>query len=253
MMVRYLRTLGAAMTTSPVPCPGRENHAWREAEQKLAEYGTPHDLTPRWGDPVHCAACAVRAHRQLAELPELVAAIHLEATHASRGPKVGTIGRIGGGIPAWPGQASRLLTDHIVGGLVELEDDWRELRRLNARPGRGTEGHTLTGAVQFLAAHLDWALAHHPTAAEPHDRDSANPAAQIGAWHKAAERFTARDRRLEHHRVPCPRCTLLTLFRGDGDDYIECRNPVCGTLLTPGEYLDHTREVAATLRENQAA
>lgn len=240
-----LREWVRVMTTAPIPCPGRENHAWREAERKLAEYGTPHEVAPRWGDPVHCEPCVHRARRQLVELPELVAAVWLEAAHGSRGPKVGTIGRIAGGAPAWPGQASRLLTDHIVGGLLELEDDIRQLRGLASRPARGIEGATLTGAVTFLAAHLDWALVHHPAALEAHDRDSANPAAQIGAWHRAAECFTRRDKRLEHHRAPCPRCALLTLFRGDGDDYIECRNPACGTLLTSGEYRDHTRAVAA--------
>jgi hypothetical protein len=238
---------------APTPCPGRENHGWREAEAKLAEHGTAHELSPRWGEPVHCQPCGARTHKQLTELPELVAAIHLEATHGSRGPKVGTIGRIAGGIPAWPGQASRLLTDLIVGGLSELEDDIRDLRGLTTRPGRGTEGATLTGTTRFLAAHLDWALTHHPCATDPHDRDSANPAAQISSWHHMAERFTARDKRLEHHRIPCPRCELLTLFRGDGDDYIECRNPNCGTLITPAEYLDHTRAVAATHRQKQAA
>lgn len=241
------------MQTAPFACPGRENKAWREAETARVEHDTAHDLTPRWGAPVHCQACTERAHRQLAELPELVAAIHLEAAHGSRGPKAGTIGRISGAVPSWPGQASRLLTDLIVGGLTELEDDWRQLRDLTPRARHGSEGATLTGSVRFLTAHLDWALTHHPAAAEAHDRDSANPAAQIAAWHRAAQRFTARDIRLEHYRVPCPRCSLLTLFRADGDDYIECRNPVCGSLLTPHEYLDHTREVAANQRAKQAA
>ena len=232
------------MHTAPTVCPGPENRAWRDAETSREQHGTLHELAPRWGQPIHCQPCATRAHHQLAELPELVAAISLEATHSTRGPKTGTIGRTVGGAPSWPGQASRLLTDHIVGGLLELEGDLRGLRRLTARPGRGVEGKALTGAVRFLSAHLDWALTHHPAATETHDRDSANPASQISGWHRAAERFTARDVRLEHRRVPCPRCDLLSLYRADGDDYIECRNPVCGMLLTPGEYVDRVREVA---------
>jgi hypothetical protein len=246
------RTTEANMPATLTACPGRENHAWREAEQRLTQHGTPHELQPRWGQPIHCPGCATRAHKQLAELPELVAAIWLEATNGSSGPKVGTIGRIAGGIPSWPGQASRMLTDLIVGGLTELEDDIRDLRGLTMRPGRGNEGATVTGTVRFLGAHLDWALVHHPAASEPHDRDSANPASSIATWHRAAQRFTARDKRLEHHRIPCPRCELLTLFRGDGDDYIECRNPACGSLLTPAEYLDHTRLLAATIRHEES-
>lgn len=227
--------------TTLTVCPGRENNAWRKAETT----GADHDLTPRYGEPVHCHRCAHDAHRQLAELPLLLAAVQMEATRGSSGPKVGTIGRIGGAVAAWPGQASRLMVDYIVGGLVELEDDIRDLRRLNTRPGRGTEGSVITGAVRFLEAHLDWALTHHPAAVEPHHRDGANPAGQIAAWHHAAERFTKRDTRLEHYRIPCPRCALLTLCRADGDDYIGCRNPACEVLLTGAEYLDHVRELAA--------
>jgi len=238
---------------TPEVCPGRCNHAWRRAELERVSLGTLHELSPRWGQPLHCEPCAIRARQQLAELPELVAAIWLEAVHGSRGPKVGTIGRSSATHASWPGQASRLLTDHIVGGLLELEDDIRDLRRLRVRPGRGIEGRNVTEAVRFLGAHLDWALTEHPAATETHDRDSANPASQIGAWHRAALRFTARDPRLEHHRVPCPRCEMLTLFRADGDDYIECRNAACQLLLTPSEYFDHTREVARGYQGQSAA
>lgn len=238
---------------TPIVCPGRCNHSWRRAEQDRTTLGALHELSPRWGQPLHCEPCTIRARQQLAELPELVAAIWLEAVNGSRGPKVGTIGRSSATHAAWPGQASRLMTDHIVGGLLELEDDIRDLRRLRVRPGRGIEGRNVTGSVRFLAIHLEWALTEHPAATETHDRDSANPASQISTWHRAALRFTARDPRLEHHRVPCPRCEMLTLFRADGDDYIECRNVNCALLLTPGEYLDHTKALAATHREKLAA
>lgn len=234
------------MSSAPVSCPGRCNHAWRRAETERLNLGALHELTPHWGQPLHCEHCTNRARQQLAELPELVAAIWLEATHGSRGPKVGTIGRSAATHASWPGQSSRLLTDHIVGGLLELEDDIRELRRLRVRPGRGIEGRNVTLSVGFLGVHLEWALAEHPAATETHDRDSANPASQIAGWHRVAQRFTARDPRLEHHRVPCPRCEMLTLFRADGDDYIECRNAACALLLLPSEYLEHTKALAAT-------
>jgi hypothetical protein len=237
--------------TSPSVCPGSCNNAWRRAETQLATDGTPHDIPVTWGQPVHCPRCTHRTHAQLTELPELIVAIGLEAIHGTAPKATGTIGRIH--IPAWPGQASRLLTDHIVGGLLELEDDIRDLRRLRHRPGRGTEARNAAGAVTFLAAHLDWALAQHPAAHEIHDRDSGNPAAQITAWHRTAQRFTSRDPRLEHHRVPCPRCELLTLYRGDGDDYIECRNLNCGLLLTPAEYHEHTRRLSNETRMAKAA
>jgi hypothetical protein len=85
----------------PLPCPGSENNAWRQAEQDLAERDIPHELTFREGQPVHCAYCTERAHRELAELPELIAAIWLEATHGTRPRLVGTIGRTSEE-PPWP-------------------------------------------------------------------------------------------------------------------------------------------------------
>lgn len=232
------------MPSAATPCPGTHNNAWRAAEAERAATGIDHDLQPTWGDPVHCERCTDRARVELAELPELLAAIWLEALNGTRGLPVGTIGR-SPTHPAWPGQASRLLTDHIAGGLTELEDDIRDIRGLSARRQRIREGAAVTGSITFLTAHLHWALEHHPLAAEPHDRLSGNPAAQIHGWHRTASRFTARDHRLDHHRVPCPRCELLTLFRADGDDYIECRNGACGLLLTSAELHEHTKSVAA--------
>jgi hypothetical protein len=231
----------------PLACPGSHNNAWRTAEAD----GTPHELQPTWGQPVHCGHCADRARTELAELPELVAAIWLEAVNGTPAKITGTIGRVN--IPAWPGQSSRLLTDLIVGGMLALEDDIRELRRLRIRPGRGTEGAAVTASAHFLAAHLTWALEAHPLAEEAHDRLSGNPASQIHSWHRTAQRFTRRDDRLEHHRIPCPRCELLTLFRKDGDDYIECRNIACQLLLTPGEYFEHTRKLASECQVERAA
>ncbi len=232
----------------PAICPGRCNNAFHRAE----EAGTTHELTPHWGQPQHCTPCTTRARTQLLELPELVAAIWLEALHSSRSPKLGTIGR-SATEPPWPGQLSRLLTDHIVGGLLDLEDDIRNLRRLNARCTGRPEGAAVTNAVRFLVAHLEWALSEHPAASEPHDRLSANPAAQIHAWHAAAQRFTGRDTRPVHHRVPCPRCELLTLFREDGDAYIACRNIECGVLLTTEEFAQHTRVLASVHSQIAAA
>lgn len=235
----------------PAPCPGSCNNAWRRAEAQLAADGTEHDIPVTWGQPVHCERCTSRTHAQLAELPELVVAISLEAVNGTAPKTTGTIGR--STTPAWPGQAARLLTDHIIGGLLELEDDIRELRGLRLRSVRGSEGRDVTGAIRFLSAHLEWALTEHPLAEEVHDRLSGNPAAQIHGWHRAALRFTRRDARLEHHRIPCPRCELLTLFRADGDDYIECRNINCQTLLTTGEYFEHTRRLASECQAKTAS
>ncbi|MHA6764709.1 hypothetical protein [Streptacidiphilus sp. PAMC 29251] len=229
------------------PCPSHHNAAWRRAEAA----DQPHELTPVYGNPIHCLGCQGRAYHQLAELPELLAAVWLEAEYGTAAKQTGTIGRIH--IPSWPGQASRLMTDMIVGGLTELEDDLRELRHLNGRPDRGREGPTASGAVTFLLIHLDWALVHHPAATEIHDRDSANPAAQIDQWHRAVTRFTRRDSLRVQLAAPCPRCALRTLAHEDGEEYIECRNPACGALLTDAEYATHAGEVAAQEAYEQAS
>jgi hypothetical protein len=233
------------------PCPGSCNNAWRLAEAALATDGTPHDIPVTWGQPVHCPRCASRTHTQLLELPELIVAISLEALHGTAPKQTGTIGRAS--VASWPGQAARLMTDLVVGGLLELEDDIRELRGFRHRPGRGTEARNAAGAVQFLTAHLDWALVEHPCANEIHGHNSGNPASQISSWHRAAQRFTRRDARLEQYKVPCPRCDLLTLYRSDADDYISCRNLNCQILLTPGEYHEHTKRLADQARMAKAA
>lgn len=229
---------------TPTPCPGRCNHRWREAEAA----SRPHDYTPTWGNPNHCLSCTSHAYRHLAELPELLAAVWLEAIHGTRTPADATTTRPSGLAP-WPGQAARLLTDHIVYGMAELEDDIRELRHLSTRPNRGREGATATGTIDFLATHLDWALDHHPAATEIHDRDSANPASQIHYWHRAALRFTKRDEQHEAQRLaPCPRCHGPYLITSPKDGLIECRDPDCQRVLTEAEYEDYVKRLRGAIQ-----
>ncbi|MEU8920317.1 hypothetical protein AB0D10_05175 [Kitasatospora sp. NPDC048545] len=199
---------------------------------------------------MHCQPCADRTRQDLTRLPELLAAIWLEATHGTARPADVTTSRPAG-IAPWPGQASRLLTDHIIGGLTEIEDDIRGLRQLGPRPTDFREGAAVTSTVRFLEAHLDWVLEHHPAAGEVHERGSGNPAAQIRAFHRAAERFTARDARMEQKAAPCKRCEWRALALADGADYVECRN--CGLLMTPSEYENWAGEVAANTPYRNAA
>lgn len=244
------------MNTAPVACPGPCNNAWRRAENNRTQYGTEHDLTATWGEPTHCTHCTDRTRQRLTELPRLVTAIHLEAVQGSRGgPKAGTIGRIAGGIPMWPGQPSRILTDLIIGGLTELEDDIRQLRGLSARPARNAESASLNNAVRFLTAHLDWALTHHPAAAEIHEHGSGNPASQINGWHRTALRFTKQDEQRDIHRLaPCPRCHGPYLIESrdmrlaaDDQAYIECRDPDCRRVMTRSEYDTYVRDLHAAI------
>jgi hypothetical protein len=225
--------------TTPAICPGPCNRNWRQGEAT----GLPHDITPTWGQTVHCHTCQQRTYTALGEIPELLAAVWLEATHGTARPADVTTSRPANVAP-WPGQSSRLLTDLIVGGLAELEDDIRSLRHLRPRPTALREGVAVTQTVTFLTAQLGWALEHHPAAAEVHERGSANPAAQIRTWHRTALRFTRRDNRLEQRQAPCKRCGLRSLFFADGEDYIECRNPACQSLMTETEYAEWARGIA---------
>jgi hypothetical protein len=236
------------MPTTPTPCPGPCSRAWRQAEAA----GIPHELQPAWGQPIHCHTCQARTRAALSELPELLAAIWLEAVHGTGRPADVTTSRPAN-IAPWPGQSSRLLTDLIVGGLAELEDDIRNLRRLNPRPEALREGVAVTQTVTFLNTHLAWALEHHPAAAEIHERGSANPASQIRIWHRTAQRFTSRDVRLEQRIAPCKRCGWRSLFYADGEEYIECRNPACELLMTEDEYAVWAREVAEDSGMQRAA
>ncbi|MFE9127084.1 hypothetical protein ACFYOF_16965 [Streptomyces sp. NPDC007148] len=236
----------------PAACPGPCNNAWRKAEAAQAADGTEHQIAPAWGNPIHCQRCTDRAHSQLGELPELVVAIQLEAVNGTTPKATGTIGRTTA-VLSWPGQASRILTDHIITGLLGLEDVIRAGRQLPARDARGREGVDLVASVTFLRSHLIWVLDRYPGETDPTTGETMDPAALIRQWHRGAEKFTRRDARLEHHPLPCPRCDLLTLFRADGENYIECRNVNCQTLLTPAEYHEHSQQLATAHRSLAAA
>lgn len=225
-------------------CPGPCNNAWRRAETLLAESGTEHHITPAWGQPVQCDACVEHTRHQLGELPELLAAVHLEALYGTPTKLTGTIGRIG--TPTWPGQASRLLLDRILGEMTELRADILTLRGIWAedfRPNSASEGRLIGGTVTTLIAHWDWAMQYHPAATEPHDRDNANPGGQAATWYRAALHFTKRDEQRDVKRLaPCPRChgpylvESRELRLAGGLPYIECRDPDCRRVITQSEY-----------------
>ncbi|MFJ4925297.1 hypothetical protein [Streptomyces sp. NPDC088736] len=244
---------------TPKPCPGPCNNAWRRAETLHEETGAEHHITPAWGQPVQCYGCVDRARQQLAELPELLTAVQLEATCGTPAKTTGTIGRIN--IPAWPGQASRLLIDNVLGEMEELEGDiltQRGTRQPDTEPGiTGVrEGQRITRTCRTLTAHLDWMAQHHPCADEPHDRGNANPLSQIRHWHAAAQRFTkAHAQRDVRKMAPCPRCKGPYLAESrdlrlvDDRPYIECRDPDCRRIMTGAEYDTYVKALAAVVAQ----
>jgi bacterioferritin-associated ferredoxin len=240
------------------PCPGPCNNAWRRAENVLAETGTEHHLTPAWGQPTQCGSCVERARHQINELPELVTGIQLEALYGTPTKLTGTIGRIH--IPAWPGQASRLLLDRILGEMEELATDVLNLRGIqhNDQPDSNgiREGQRINNAGHTLATHLDWMMQQHPAAGEPHEAGNANPGGQIRHWYSAAQRFTKQQPQRDVRKLaPCPRCKGPYLAESrdlrlvDDRPYIECRDPDCRRIMTGAEYDTYVKALAAVVTQ----
>lgn len=236
------------------PCPGPCNNAWRKAEAATAETGTEHYIIPSWGQPTQCGGCVERSRHQISELPELLTAVQLEALYGTPAKLTGTIGRVGA--PVWPGQASRLLLDGILGEMGELQADILTLRGIwtgEQTPAPVSEGRLIGDTVDVLLAHWEWAMQHHPAATESHDRDNANPGGQAAVWHRTAQFFTRRDNPRIQKAAPCPRCHLKSLAHSNGESFISCRNPECEVLLSRDEYEQHTKEMAGAIIIDHAA
>lgn len=228
---------------TPSACAGPCANNWRRAEAKRLADEIPHDLTPWPGNPYWCDRCRTRVLDALNMLPELVAAAHGEALHAT--PKQAErVSRTTA--PAWPGQAARMLTDLVIGGLVEFEDDMRELRYWSQRTAT-FEPIMFNRTVTVLTRSIDWFLTDHPIAADP----DCSPGATILRWKNKAMKFTGRDELIREYPVRCPTCDLLGLRREDGSSYIECwpRIGGCGRLWTEDEYERLAVVVAADLKK----
>ena len=244
-----------------VICPGPCNNAWRRAETVRAETGTEHHLTPAWGQPVQCYECVERARRQLAELPELLTAVQMEALSGTRPQSTATINSRPNDAPAWPGQAARLLLDATLGEIEELASDVLMQRGIwkadQERDNQGVrEGWRINTACRTLGAHLDWMMQYHPAATEPHDRDNANPGGQIRQWHGTAQRFTKQHAQHDVRKMaPCPRCKGPYLAESrdlrlvDDRPYIECRDPDCRRIMTGAEYDTYVKALAAVVTQ----
>lgn len=220
----------------PVPCPGRCNQTWRDAES----LGEPHDIPSTWGDPLWCHDCTQRFATAVADFPRLVVAIHQQALHGTPVASVSTIRSTPKAVHAWPGQQARLLTEEIHEALTSLEDDVRQHCRLRLRVQQKREGTAISAAAHFILRQREWVLTHHPIADDPEDA----PAAYLLRLHAQAVRFAGEGLpKPDRKPTPCPGCGWTTLFQQDGGDYIECTT--CGRLLTANEYREHTVEQAA--------
>ncbi|MFC1418578.1 hypothetical protein [Streptacidiphilus cavernicola] len=245
-------------------CPGPCNNAWRKAEETLTLRGTEHSISPAWGQPAQCYTCVGRTLEHLAALPQLLIAVRNEAVEGTPTKLTGTIGRVGLH-PAWPGQASRLLIDRIVGEMAELQADiliQRGIWKVGTEPGDGTvaeEDAYIGGIVATLEAHWEWAMQHHPAADEAYDRASANPGSQASTWYRATVYFTKDHEQREVERLaPCPKCRGPWLHESrdlrlvNGEPYIACGDDTCGKLMTKTEYDDYVRAMRKSMERGKA-
>ena len=119
---------------------------------------------------------------------------------------------------------ARLQTGHqpVAVRLWWIVDDWRSVRGQGERQPEPTVV-TLTG---WLRHRLDWACDHHPAI----DEAAAELRTMTGELRAVLGRSELR------HRLPapCPDCDMLTLYRDDGSDYVECGS--CHRLWTEDEY-----------------
>lgn len=229
---------------STTACAGPCANNWRRAEAKRLADEIPHDLTPWPGNPYWCDRCRTRVLDALGMLPELIAAIHLEALHATPKQQPERVSRTTA--PAWPGQSARLMTDFVVGGLAEVEDGMRSLRAWSDRTAT-FEPIVLNRAVTVLTLSIDWLLTSHPDAADT----ECSPGVAILDWRDKAMRFTGRDKLVHKFPVRCPTCDLLALRREDGSSYVECLPRIggCGRLWTEDEYLNLATVAASDLKK----
>lgn len=232
---------------TPTACVGICNSSWRRAEAaRLADH-TPHELTPRAGEPVWCEPCARHLRYALAALPDLAARLLLEVKNATT---AGT--EHVSGSKERPIHAREKYT-FCLDDIDDVLDSWaaiiREDRNLaTARPAR--QGRRVTVWARLLLVQFDWVVTEHPGAEEF--------GLEIQRVHRHATRLTHTDdvRAERCDGVPCPRCDYMAMEReidwqGRATGYIACRS--CGSLLSEEEYGRWLKMVAAPLRKSVVA
>jgi hypothetical protein len=196
-------------------------------------------------------AAATRLHRQLTELPELLAHAHLalQPGSAPRG------GRVSGATRTAPlpcradvlsllGPAARGTVHDPYGdqdGITPIAGTIQTWARLIAE-----ETHqclitgTIGGHLQFLTRRtvLAWSVL------QPWADDYA---AEIHGAHRRLTPLALLRPRRRMLALPCPQCTMLTLVAEDGRD-IECIEPSCRAVLRQHEYDNRAEQYIAELQ-----
>lgn len=220
------------------PCPGSCNYRFREAQaaykQALAGYDPldpaqsrpgPPEIKAVPGTPWWCDRDKATIRRELAEL-DYLASLLAAAADGQRGQRPGAKmpkGKRHGG-PS-PSPTADLL-EELAGDLREWESTVRGYEPLTRRGHLASE---TTMMITWLLAQFDRAMLM---------RVAPKFGQGIYDWHRKLNRLSKAGTGTHHKPVRCPRCEQMMLFWTEGDDYVECRNRVCGRLIGLDEYDD---------------
>ena len=222
-------------------CPGPCSERWRKAERAYLERGTPHDLEPKYGQPIWCESCSRAIRLSLYSLPRDAAYILLEIQYGTTPKRERVSGTPSRSLHAKESLA-RLIED-ISGVLGDWEDDVRDALSLTRRRPR-PQGPQIQHSTNFLLSHYGFIMCEHKSeATEAFGQD-------IGRLHRKSLKATHALEETKPQRcvgVRCPGCGWKALVwearDGAPTGYVTCEH--CDRLLTRKEYLVQVK--AATL------
>lgn len=188
--------------------------------------------------PQVCDGCRTRLDRDLAEIAELHALLP-DALEPGRQGTQRVSGTREAPVPlrldvldlSLPLRGAEAVTDPygdqtghlpVVAKLDQWVLDWRDTRDRGER----LPVPTVYQLTRWLANRLSWACDEHP-AVDEFAREIVETLAALRGVHGLT--------RLRHRLpAPCPSCELLTVYRDDGADWIECGG--CGRLWSEDEW-----------------
>lgn len=185
---------------------------------------------PIWGNPFWCGKCASRIRSSLIELEHQYAQLGLVLVPGGTGTDTG---KVSGSREARSPSPIVDAQDDVYRLVLAWEDAYRELRGFTHRIGRGGHAATVAISVGWLNAHLDDLLLSELAVDFGHEILAANR--RLGEMLRAGADQIRK-------RLPCPRCQLYSLVQEVGAEYVACRNPGCGRLMTDDEYEAYVEE-----------
>lgn len=237
------------------PCPGRCNHAFREAELG----GADHDVPFMPGQPLWCEACRTSIENDLGDLWGLALDLAPGKLNAPRAVNTGDSKRTKAssypsGSPGWDA------ADDLIRWAIDLEDktrerlghsDARRFEEQGRRPIYGYDWHAplmeptwliptgrlveaprrLHDALRYLQAWTTAILSDFNGIDAGQTPRGERVGIQIRRHRSALVRLTGADRLSHRIKGECPRChTRGRLAREDGTEVVKCHAADCGAM-----------------------